>query len=54
LVNAIFFWLIVTIPNIGANFKLIRVAFMPFNKVIVPKKVAEEIEEEIIKKKLNI
>lgn len=52
--NAAFFWLIVTIPNIGANFKLIRVAFLPFNKVIVPKKIAEEIKEEITKKKLNI
>jgi uncharacterized membrane protein YccF (DUF307 family) len=52
--NLCLIFLIVTIPNIGGHFKMIRIAFMPFNKVIIPKALAEEIEVEIAKGKLKI
>jgi uncharacterized membrane protein YccF (DUF307 family) len=48
------FWTIIAIPNIGGHWKLIRVAFLPFNKVIVPSAVAQEINEGIVKAKLGI
>lgn len=49
ILNIAFFWLIVTIPNIPGHFKLLKVALMPFNKVILPSSVAREIDEKIIK-----
>ncbi|MBM3362928.1 MAG: hypothetical protein FJY42_09740 [Betaproteobacteria bacterium] len=52
--NLCLFFLIVTIPNIGGHWKLIRVAFLPFNKVIVPSKVAQDIREEIARSRLGI
>ena len=52
--NLCLFFLIVTIPNIGGHLKMIRIAFMPFNKVIIPKALAEEIEVAIAKDKLTI
>lgn len=54
LVNLFLFWTIVAIPNIGGHWKLIRVAFLPFNKVIVPSNVAQEISDGIAKGKLGI
>ena len=54
LVNLFCIFLIVTIPNIGGHWKMIPLAFMPFNKVIVPQSIADEIENEIIRKKINI
>ncbi len=54
ILNLCLFWLIVTIPNIGGHWKMIRIAFMPFNKVIIPKTLAEEIEVGIAKGKLKI
>lgn len=54
ILNLSFFFLIVTIPNIAGHWKMIRVAFMPFNKVIVPEQVANEMEVELAKVKLNI
>jgi uncharacterized membrane protein YccF (DUF307 family) len=47
-------FLVVTIPNIAGNWKLIPVAFMPFNKVIVPKSIEEEIKLALTKSKLGI
>lgn len=52
--NLCLFFLIVTIPNIGGHWKLIRVAFLPFNKAIVPSKVAQDIREEIARSRLGI
>jgi uncharacterized membrane protein YccF (DUF307 family) len=52
--NLCLFWLIVTIPNIGGNWKLMPVALMPFNKVIVPKAVENEIKLALSKSRLNI
>ena len=52
--NVALFFLIVTIPNIGGHWKMMKIAFMPFNSVIVSKKIAEEIETEITKGRLNI
>ena len=52
--NLCFFWTIIAIPNIGGHWKLIRVAFLPFNKVIVPTNVAQEINDGIAKGKLGI
>jgi uncharacterized membrane protein YccF (DUF307 family) len=54
MLNLFLFFFIVTIPNISGHWKLIRVAFMPFNKVIVPQSVADEIKTELVKNKLNI
>ena len=54
IINIVLFFLIVTIPNIGGNWKLMRIALMPFNKVIVPDEVAKEINIGISKAKLNI
>lgn len=54
IVNIMFFWLIITIPNIGGNWKLISVALMPFNKVIVPSTVGREIADKLVKAKLGI
>jgi uncharacterized membrane protein YccF (DUF307 family) len=53
-VNLCLFFLIVTIPNIGGHWKLIRVAFLPFNKVIVPSKLAQEIKDEIARDQLGL
>jgi uncharacterized membrane protein YccF (DUF307 family) len=52
--NLCFFWTIIAIPNIAGHWKLIRVAFLPFNKVIVPSSVAQEINDSIAKAKLGI
>ncbi len=52
--NLCLFFLIVTIPNIGGHWKLIRVAFLPFNKVIVPSKLARDIKDEIARDDLGL
>jgi hypothetical protein len=52
--NLCFFFLIVTIPNIGGHWKLIRVAFLPFNKVIVPASLAQEIRDGLAKARLGL
>jgi uncharacterized membrane protein YccF (DUF307 family) len=54
LANLALFFLIITIPNIGGHWKMMKIAFLPFNRVIVPKQLAEEIEIEIAKGKLKI
>jgi uncharacterized membrane protein YccF (DUF307 family) len=52
--NLCLFFLIVTIPNIGGHWKLIRVAFLPFNKVIVPSRVAQDIREDLARSRLGL
>jgi uncharacterized membrane protein YccF (DUF307 family) len=42
-VNLCFFWTIVAIPNIVGNWKLIGIALMPFNKVVLPKALVDQI-----------
>ena len=54
LVNLCLFFMIVTIPNIVANWRLVGVAFMPFNKVVVPKEIADQIRITLAKNKLKI
>jgi len=54
IVNLGLIWLIVTIPNIGGNWKLMGVAFRPFNKVIVPAALAQEIRENLARSRLGI
>ena len=54
IVNIFLIWLIVTIPNIGGHWKMMKIAFMPFNTVIVPERIAEEIKEVIIRDGLNV
>ena len=54
IINIAFIWLIVTIPNIGGNWKLITVAFAPFNRVIVPSELAREIKLTAAKKRIGI
>ncbi|WP_311197123.1 YccF domain-containing protein [Sheuella amnicola] len=53
-INLAFFWMIFTIPNISGNWKLMSVALMPFNKVIVPSEIAKEIRIAISRNQLNI
>ena len=50
----LFFWLVFTIPGIAGHWKMMRVALMPFNKVVVPEEIAQEIENSLIKDKLRI
>ena len=52
--NLVLFFLIVTIPNIAGHWRLMPVALFPFNKVIVPAEIANEIEMAIRKNKLKI
>jgi uncharacterized membrane protein YccF (DUF307 family) len=54
ILNIMVFFLIVTIPNIGGHWKMMKIAFMPFDTVIVPERIAEEIKEVIIRDGLNI
>lgn len=49
--NLVFFWLVVTIPNIAGHWKLIGTALMPFNKVIVPSGLADKIHIVLAEKK---
>jgi uncharacterized membrane protein YccF (DUF307 family) len=53
-VYLLFFWLYFTIPGISGNWKMMRVALMPFNKVVVPEEIAQEIEIGLIKDRLRI
>lgn len=52
--NLFLFFLIITIPNITGHWKMIRIAFMPFNTVIIPKDLATEIDTALAKGKLNL
>lgn len=58
LANLLFCLFVFTIPfalpNALGNWKMIRVAFMPLNTVIVPNDLAEEIDKEVIKGKLKL
>ena len=54
LINLACFWLVVTIPNIGGHWKMIGVALMPFNKVIVSSNLAQEIKDTNTRKKHNL
>lgn len=54
ILNICLFWLLITIPNIGGHWKLISVAFMPFNKMIVPSEIAKEVRLGIARAKLGI
>ena len=42
------------LPNALGNWKMVRVAFMPLNTVIVPTDLADEIDKEVLKGKLMI
>ncbi len=52
--NLLLFFLIITIPNIIGHWKMIRIAFLPFNTVVVLRQIAEDIEVVLAKKKLKI
>ncbi|MDG1522155.1 MAG: YccF domain-containing protein [Hellea sp.] len=52
--NLFLFFLIITIPNITGHWKMIRIAFMPFNTVIIPKNLANEIDTALAKGKFNL
>ena len=54
IVNLCLFFFIITIPNIGGHWKMIRIAFMPFNTVLVSSELAGEIRKELEKEKLKI
>ena len=52
--NLCLFFLIVTIPNIGGHWKMMKIAFMPFNTVLVSSELAGEIRKELEKDKLKV
>ena len=52
--NLMLFFFIVTIPNIAGHWKLISVAFMPFNKVVLPSELVNEINQTLTKNKHNL
>lgn len=53
-INLLLFWMIVTIPSIAGHWKLMPVALMPFNKVIVPNEVERDIKLALSRSKLKI
>ena len=53
-INAVFFWMIITIPFITAHMKLIPVSLRPFGIVIVPNSLRDEIQKGSAKQKLGI
>lgn len=54
LINISLIWMVVTIPNIAGHWKLMPVALLPFNRVIVPDAIAREIEVGVARARLNI
>lgn len=54
IINVFFFWLIITIPNITGNWKMIKIALAPFNRVVVPNSVADEIRAGAARAKYGI
>jgi uncharacterized membrane protein YccF (DUF307 family) len=54
ILNTCLFFLILTIPNIGAHWRLMGVAFRPFGRIIVPTALAKEIEVGSAKQKLGM
>lgn len=52
--NLALIWLLITIPNIGGHWKMISVALLPFNKVIVSQSLAQEVKDTNARKKLNL
>lgn len=54
LANLVLIFLIITIPNIGGHWKMMSVALLPFNKVIVPLSLASEVKDTNARKKLNL
>ena len=54
ILNLAFFFLIFTIPNIMGHWKLMKVSLMPFNKVLLPTELADEINLAMARKKLRI
>jgi uncharacterized membrane protein YccF (DUF307 family) len=53
IINFCLFWTIIAIPNIVGNWKLIGVAFAPFNRTIVPSDLAKEINIAAAKARLG-
>jgi uncharacterized membrane protein YccF (DUF307 family) len=54
LVNLIFFWLVITIPNIVGHWKLIPTAFTPFRRVVISSALADEMDLVLEKSKHRI
>jgi uncharacterized membrane protein YccF (DUF307 family) len=54
LINISLIWMVVTIPNIAGHWKLMSVALLPFNRVIVADAIAREIEVGVARARLNI
>lgn len=52
--NLCMIFLIVTIPNIVAHWKLMPVAFMPFNRVIVPSELGQEVRQALARDRLGV
>ena len=52
--NLCLIFLIVTIPNIGGHWKMMKIAFMPFNTILVSSELAGEIRKELEKEKLKV
>ena len=45
LINILFIWTIVAIPNIMAHFRMVPVAFAPFGRKVISKEVAKKLKD---------
>jgi uncharacterized membrane protein YccF (DUF307 family) len=54
IINLVFFWLIITIPNIVGHWKLIPTAFAPFRRVVISSSLSDEIDSVLEKQKHNL
>ena len=46
LLNVLFFWTIIAIPNIVAHFRMVPVAFTPFGRKIISKELAKKLRNK--------
>lgn len=53
-INLVFFWLIITVPNIVGHWKLIPTAFTPFRRTVISSSLAAEIDTTLEKKAHNL
>ena len=53
-INLIFFWLVITIPNIAGHWKLIPTAFAPLRRVVISSSLADQIDVALEKKSYNL
>lgn len=53
LLNILFIWTIIAIPNIVAHFRMVSVAFMPFGRKIISKELGQKLRNAKADKELE-